>query len=418
MLSPSLARRRAASDTLRLPPRCTARSLCDPDTREAVTRWLRASPDHTLYHLPPYIDFLREQNGTADVLLIAREGNPLLALPVHSWDATGVDGGYSGVVFPATDGEGVLRRSVLVLAELLAVNRHIPFRLCQSAQARTYDDLARVTLLQFLLESAGIELDPVYVRLCPLERLPAAEAIPVAPGRHPGALAIDGDWLAGEPLGSYDHATRKKIRNAIQAGLTVEYVCAHDPTLRDGAYERFQPLHSESWTRTGLLPKPPGYWPRMSGAVAAAGGKDLVVLTLDRDGKPLAGVICHAYDQRGIYWSGCTSARGLELQANPLCMHAAILACRRQGVRTYELGRFRAEERSAKERSVTHYKSHFGGTLVRATSFSSTPAPPARVRAAGAAAAAEAMRRLSVALGRARAGRGRASTPHGRARPT
>jgi hypothetical protein len=390
---------------IRLPPGYTARSLCDPESREAVSRWLRASPDHTLYHLPPYIDFLRAQNGVADVLLIAREGNPLFALPIHSWDATGLDGGYSGIVFPDTDREGVLRRSVCALAELLAANRRFPFRLCQSAQAPAYDDLARLTLLQCLLESVGIELDRMYVRLCPLDRLPTAEQIPVRPGRNPGAVAIDAEWMSDESLIHYDHSTRKKIRNAIQAGLTVEYVCASTASLREDAYARFQPLHTESWTRTGLLPKPPGYWLNMSDAVTDAGGEDLVVLVLDRDGKPLAGVLCHAYRERAIYWSGCTSAVGLERQANPLCMHAAILACRRQGVSVYELGRFRAGEKSAKERSVTNYKSHFGSTLVRVSSFSSKPTLPARVRAARAAAASEAMRRFSVALGRARARR-------------
>jgi hypothetical protein len=387
---------------LRLPQGCTARSLCDPDSREAVSRWLRGSPDHTLYHLPPYIEFLREQNGVADVLLLTRDGNPLFALPIHSWDATGLDGGYSGIVFPATAEEGILRRSVCALAELLAANRRFPLRFCQSAQAEAYEDLSRLTLMQFLLEGEGIRLDRMYVRLSRLESLPGADQIPVAPGRHPGALAIDGDWLADESLGAYDHSTRKKIRNAVQSGLTVEYVCAREASLREDAYARFQPVHRESWTRTGLLPKPPGYWPRMSEAIAAAGGEDLVVLALDPDGEALAGVLCHAYRERAIYWSGCTTAAGLERQANPLCMHGAIVACRRQGVRTYELGRFRAEEKSAKERNVTNYKSHFGSTLVRVTSFSSAPTMPARARAAYAGVLHEARRRFSVELGRAR----------------
>ena len=391
--------------TIRLPSEWTAQSLCDPEHHEAVSRWLRASPDHTLYHLPPYINFLREQNGIADVVLMAHEGNPLFALPIHSLDATGLDGGYSGVVFPNTDREGALRRSVCALAELLATNRQMPVRQCQSAQARAYGDLDRLTLLQCQFESEGIELERMYVRLCQLESRHGSEDIPVARGRHPGAVAIDGDWMIDESLRVYDHSTRKKIRNAIQAGLTVEYVCASVPSLREDVYARFQPLHAESWTRTGLLPKPPGYWSRMSKAVTDGGGEDLVVLVLDRVGKPLAGVLCHAYRDRAIYWSGCTSAEGLERQANPLCMHAAILACRRQGVATYELGRFRAAEKSAKERSVTNYKSHFGDTLVRVSSFSSKPNLPGRMRATRAAAASEAMRRFSVALGRARAGR-------------
>jgi hypothetical protein len=398
-----------AVGALRLPRGFATRSLSDPDSRDAVTRWLRRSPDHTLYHLGPYIELLRAHDDRADVLLVSRDGNALFALPVHSWDATGIDSGYSGVAFPATHSEGSLRRSVAALVALLAANRHIPFHLLQAAQAPAYDDVRRVTLLQQSLESEGIALDSVYGRLCDLDYLPPPEMIPVAPGRHPGALAIDGDWLAGEALRAYDSDVRNQIRQAIRRGLTVEYTCPRDAATRAGAYARLQPVHEESWTRTGLLPKTPEHWLKLSESIAASGGEDLVVLVLDGEGEALAGVVCHAYQSRAIYWSGCSSAIGLGSRANPLCLHAAIVAARRQGVRTFELGRFRADESSRKERSVTDYKSQFGGSLVRITSFSSTPSLMARARATRVGAISEGKRRLSVALGRARARRDRAT---------
>ncbi|MFZ2113864.1 MAG: GNAT family N-acetyltransferase, partial [Solirubrobacteraceae bacterium] len=358
------------------------RALSDPDSSDAVTRWLRQSPDHTLYHLAPYLDFTRAQNGVADVFLISREGNALFALTVHSWSGEGIDSGYSGVIFPATRREAQLRRSVAALAELLAANRRFPFHIRQSAQAPAYDDLGRVTLLQQLIESEGIALDPIYGRLCELDHLGAPEEIPVTAGRHPGSLAIDHDWLTGESLSAYDPDARNQIRQALRRGLTVEYVQPADPATRAGAYARFQPLHEESWGRTGLLAKPPHYWPRMSEAVAASGGEDLVVLVLDGRGQPLAGVLCHAYQSRAIYWSGCSSASGLSSRANPLCLHGAIAACRRQGADVFELGRARADESSSKERRVNSYKAQFGGSLVRVTCFSSTPSLRARARAA------------------------------------
>jgi hypothetical protein len=379
------------------------RALSDPDSRDAVSDWLCQSPDHTLYHLRPYLDFTRAQSGRADVFLISREGNALFALAVHSWSATGIDSGYSGVVFPATRREAGLRRSVAALAELLAANRQLPFHICQSAQAPAYDDLGRLTLLQQLIESEGIALERIYGRLCDLHSLGAPDEIPVTVGQHPGALALDADWLAGESLSAYDPDARNQIRQAIRRGLTVEYVRAADSAARTDAYARFQPLHEESWRRTGLLPKPPRYWPQMSEAVAASGGEDLVVLVLDGGGEPLAGVLCHAYQSRAIYWSGCSSPSGLSSRANPLCLHAAIAACRRQGVDVFELGRARADENSSKERRVNSYKAQFGGSLVRITSFSSTPSLLARARAARAGAVFEGRRRLAVALGRARA---------------
>ncbi|HXC23453.1 MAG TPA: hypothetical protein VNU28_02615, partial [Solirubrobacteraceae bacterium] len=104
-----------------------------------------------------------------------------------------------------------------------------------------------------------------------------------------------------------------------------------------------------------------------------------------------------------IYWSGCSSARGLSSRANPLCLHGAIAACRRQGVRVFELGRAHAYETSSKERRVTNYKAQFGGSLVRITAFSSAPGLLARARAARTGAVFEGKRRLAVALARARA---------------
>jgi hypothetical protein len=381
------------------------RSLSDRDSREAVSGWLLRSPDHTLYHLAPYIDFLRAQNGVADVFLISREGNPLFALTVHSWNATVIESGYSGVVFPPTRREGTLRRSVAALAELLSANPQLLFRICQSAQAPAYDDLGRVTLLQRLIEGEGIALDPVYGRLCDLDQLPDPDVVPVTAGRHSGALALNGEWLIGEALRAYDPGTRNQIRQAVRRGLTVEYVRACDPAARASAYARFQPLHEESWGRTGLLAKSPKHWSGLSEAIAASGGEDLVVLALDGDGEPLAGVVCHVYQSRAIYWSGCSSAAGLGARANPLCLHGAIAACRRQGARVFELGRFRADERSSKERAISDYKAQFGGSLVRVSSFASSPGMLVRARTARADAAFEARRRLSVALGRAKAAR-------------
>ena len=391
---------------LQVPEGCTLRALSDPQSRDEVTNWLRRSPDHTLYHLGPYIDFTRAQNGVADVFLVSRDGNGLFALTVHSWTGMGVDSGYSGVVFPPTRREGTLRRSVAALAELLSKNRHLSFRFHQSAQACAYEDPGRVTMLQRLIEGEGFVLDPIYGRLSVLDDLPDPGEIPTAPGRHPHALAIDPDWLTGETLRAYDPDTRNQIRQAVRHGLSVEYVRATDPGARASAYARFQPLHAESWGRTGLIPKLPEYWLRLSESITASGGEDLLVLAVDREGDPLAGVLCHAYQSRAIYWSGCSSADGLRSRANPLCLHGAIAACRQQGVRTFELGRSRADESSKKERAITDYKAQFGGELVRITSFASLPSMAVRARIARSTVAFEARRRFSVALARAR------SRPH------
>jgi hypothetical protein len=394
---------------LHLPQGCTVRTLSDPESRDAVTAWLLQSPDQTLYHLWPYIDFLRAQNGYADVFLVSRDGNALFALAAHSWNDMGIDSGYSGVVFPPTPREGSLRRSVAALAEVLAANSHLLFRMIQSAQAPAYDDSSRVTLLQRLVEGEGLTLDPVYGRLSRLDHLPDPGDIPSAPGRSPHGLRIDADWLTADVVRAYDPDTRNQIRQAVRKGLTVEYIRAVDDAARADAYARFQPVHEESWRRTGLLPKRPEYWQKLSESITASGGEDLIVLVLDPAGEPMAGVVCHAYKSRAIYWSGCSSANGLRSRANPLCLHGAIAACRQVGVRTFELGRFRADETSKKERAITDYKAQFGGELVRITAFATVPDVAVRARTAWAGASFEAKRRLAVAVGRVRAHGGPAS---------
>jgi hypothetical protein len=76
--------RDARGGALRIPEGFTLRALSDPESGDAVTDLLRQSSDHTLYHLGPYIDFTRAQNGIADVFLVSRDGNALFAVTVHS----------------------------------------------------------------------------------------------------------------------------------------------------------------------------------------------------------------------------------------------------------------------------------------------------------------------------------------------
>ena len=267
--SPRLLRRGAAGGhgALRVPTGYEVQTLSDPSSREAVTAWVRSSPDHTLYHLWPYIEFTRAQNGLADLYLISREGSALLGLTVHFWTGMGVDSGYSGVVFPATDKERQLRRSVAALGEVLRANDRLQFRFHQSLQALAYDDIARGTLLERLIEGEGLRLEAVYGRLLPLDHLPAGEEIPASPGRTEHALALDSDWLVGPALGAYDPDARNQIRQAVRRGLTVEYVRAVDAASRADAYASFQQIHEESWRRTGLVVKLAQYWLDLSDLV-------------------------------------------------------------------------------------------------------------------------------------------------------
>jgi hypothetical protein len=147
---------------------------------------------------------------------------------------------------------------------------------------------------------------------------------------------------------------------------------ATDAELQD-AYRDFLALHRESWLRTGMTPHEPSYWIALARAILDGGGRDMIIYARDGEGRALAAVTCHLRSGRALYWAGASSEEGLSSRANPLCLHAAIQACRQLGVRHFELGRMDARERSEKELAITRYKAQFGGGLVRVGGFQTQP---------------------------------------------
>ena len=167
----------------------------------------------------------------------------------------------------------------------------------------------------------------------------------------------------------YETELRNQIRKAVRNEMKVTYELPGDAAEIPAAYREFVPLHRASWQRTGMPPHDERYWSALSRAVIAGGGRDLLAYVHDRDGAPAAAVVCHVRDGHALYWAGCSSEEGLRANANPLCLHAAIQACRAIGVRRFELGRFFAREPSEKERAITRYKAQFGGELVHIVGF-------------------------------------------------
>ncbi len=163
---------------------------------------------------------------------------------------------------------------------------------------------------------------------------------------------------------TYDGDIRNQIRQAERNGLKLRYHVLTSTSDRvQEAYRQFDPVHAESWRRTELTPHTTAYWHQLSRAVTDGGGVDLMVVALDGE-KPVAGVITHLYQQQALYHSGGSIPAGLEKRANPLSLHAAISLSRRLGARTFEVGRFEPHE-SEKLQRIRHYKSQFGGRVVR-----------------------------------------------------
>jgi hypothetical protein len=308
-----------------------------------------------VYNTPAYVEFAHTQNGSGDLLWLAREGAPMLGLPVHPIGAVRVTTGYSGAMFADGPRDAVLRRGVAALEALLGANRKIGFEVLQATQSPAYDNPTRIAGLTYLLEREGHEPMRLYSRILDVEPI----------GRGSGEMPeIGSDLLLEQGLEPYQPELRNQIRQAIRSGLSVSCALPTTDAELQSVYSEFVVLHEESWRRTGMVPHSHSYWVALGQAILDGGGRDMVVCARDGDGRAVAAVTCHFRGERALYWAGASSERGLAARANPLCLHAAIQACRQLGVRHFELGRLHARESVEKELAILRYKSQFGGGLV------------------------------------------------------
>jgi ribosomal protein S18 acetylase RimI-like enzyme len=377
---------------LRAPPGYRAHWLSDPNDRALVEGWISRSPERNLYSTPSYVNFARAQNGRGDLLWLTREGSPVLGLPVHPVGALRIVTGYSGAMFAEGPRDAALRRGVAALRALLAANTRLGFEVLQSAQSPAYDDPAHVTSLAFLLASHRLVGPSLYSRILDVE--PLAGGSMTEPD-------VRGELLLEHGLRPYQAELRNQVRQALRRGLHVTCALPSDDDELLAAYAEFTPLHAESWRRTGMTPHRLEYWTALARAILDGGGKDMVVCAREDDGRAVAAVTCHLRGDRALYWAGASNERGLAARANPLCLHAAIQACRQLGVRHFELGRFDARELSPKEIAITRYKAQFGGDLVRVGGFRTRPPTGALVLGRALGMLSGARRRLSVSSRRA-----------------
>jgi hypothetical protein len=349
---------------LAIPEGYSARWLSEPEDREAITRWTAASPDACVYNTPSYVEFARKQNRRADLLWLVRDGQPVLGLPVHPVGRLHVTSGYSGMLIATAAGGSTLRRGVAALVALLSTNARLGFDVLQSAQSLSYEDSARMAELACLLDQHNLARPSLYTRVLTLDPLDVSGAA------EPNLSA---ELLLDQGLAPYQAELRNQIRQAIRHDLHATCFLPSNASEVPTAYHEFVPLHRESWMRTGMTPHSDQYWIELARAILEGDGHDLVVYVRDPDGSPLAAVTCHLRGRRALYWAGASSSKGLQLRANPLCLHAAIQACRQLGVRSFELGRFDAREGSEKEQAITRYKAQFGGDLLSIVGFHTEP---------------------------------------------
>jgi len=349
-----------AGRRLVLPQGMSAHLLSDNSAASKVEAFVTESPDHTVYHRAPYIEFAKRQNGAADVLLLSIEGQAQVAVPFHPSRGHLVTTGYSGVCLPPGASEPALRRAIRCLADFAQANPRMRLQSLQSAQAASVDDRRREGILSFVLDTLAVRRQPLHTRLCRLHEARSS-------GGLPSAWADDG--APERLLRSYDGDLRNQIRQASRRDVTARVMVPRTSAEAAEVYAAYLPIHEASWRRTGLRPHSLEYLLGLDSAVRAGGGHEVIVFALSAAGVAVAAVTCHVYGDRAIYWSGCSLVEALALRANPLCLHSAIIATQRLGARTFELGRFNAREPDPKETSVTRYKAQFGGDIQAVLNF-------------------------------------------------
>ncbi len=364
--------------SLKLPKNCTGLLLSDPSDRISVSKFVERSPDVTVYHCTPYVDFARSANGAGDVLMIAREGMPTVGIPLYP-SGRGLTTGYSGALFPDTERESILKSACTVLTEFLALNREVSIKCIQSIQSDAYRKRSRISTLDCYLSGSAMLRDDIFSRSLRLSPTSTSALTGIS---EIGEMFNDNEnaaWIENDLLATYSKDIRNNIRQAPRHRLMLRYyVLNSNRATTNRAYEALQPVHIASWDRTGLKPHPLSYWLELSKAVQASGGTDLVVLCY-KDDRIVAGVTCHIWRRSAIYWSGCSLPDGLKCHANPFCLHAAISISRALGAEVFELGRFSARERDLKELQIIRYKANFQGDLVRVLNFRTAPRGIARV---------------------------------------
>jgi hypothetical protein len=147
---------------------------------------------------------------------------------------------------------------------------------------------------------------------------------------------------------------RTAIRKAEKAGVTVRAAGARDLDI----YYR---LHRDTYRRTGAEPLPEAYFRMIWERFVAKGLARVWIAEID--GEPLAAENFGIYKKAAIYWSGASSERGLETEANSLLQWTAMEWMLNNAVAWYEAGEAFPSFDAGKQKGLNDFKKSFGGEL-------------------------------------------------------
>jgi hypothetical protein len=317
---------------------------------QEVLRFISESPEYTIYHAESYINFSAKYNKFAGLYAIKNSGRSLVVIPLHWIGYNRYTSGYSGILFPKSDNEKILKMAVQALVHFLRSNSNIEFNLMQSLQAAGGFLRERTAAIASLISRDFDLLGGTYSRAIRLSGL-------VGAGQDVslGAVLL---------INQYDSKIRNQIRNGLKKGLEVN-VNFIDTDSISAIESKLASLHSllvQCRRETGMGVKDLGEWCDKCRAVTSAGGQILLVELIHQS------VICavtltYISGRSALYWMGFSNFLGKQISASAIGLHQSIIESQKLGLDYYEVGRtdYRGERLNKKEMAITQFKDQFGG---------------------------------------------------------
>lgn len=321
-------------------------SLVSNPTPE-VLGFIHGSPEFTVYHSIDYINFSKKYNNIADILLIKKSGRIVLAFPLHSAGYKRYTTGYSGILFPNTDNEKILKESVRALFEFIKKNQNICFEFLQSTQSMGGLSKNRRDLIALLLARKFDLSGGVYTRILNLKTISKK------------LDTVEQDAI----MRLYDSKIRNQIRSGLKKSSSISLeIMDKESGVRIESFRELHPLLVECRKDTGMGIKNLKEWIDEARAIIQSSGK-IIISRCFFEGALCAFSISYVSRCYAIYWMGCSNVIGKSISSSAICLNELIQAACRNGVEYFEIGRtdYKLNRENVKEMRITDFKDQFGG---------------------------------------------------------
>ncbi len=147
---------------------------------------------------------------------------------------------------------------------------------------------------------------------------------------------------------------RQSIRQAERAGVTVR-------DARDSDLDLYVAMHEATYARTGAIAHPRAYFTAIWRDLLPSGHARVFVA--EHDGAVVAAANFAVHKNAALFWTGASTERGLELQANHLLQWRATQWMTGSGIDWIETGEAFPGAREGKMAGLSRFKASFGGEL-------------------------------------------------------